>query len=164
MKLAYYTGIRRGEILKLTWGMVDLKGEDKGIILPPEVCITNEGRFVPLNVEMVETFKAMPQSLPGVPVLPRQGSRLPVQQSEWGFKAACKSAEIVDFNFHDLRHALVTNMRRAGVHEPVIMKITGHKTRAMFDRYNSVSREEVKAAVKASEKPVVHQNVHQTAG
>ncbi len=125
MKLAYYTGIRRGEILKLTWGMVDLKGEDKGIILPPEVCITNEGRFVPLNVEMVETFKAMPQSLPGVPVLPRQGSRLPVQQSEWGFKTACKRAEI---------------------------------------RYNSVSREEVKAAVKASEKPVVHQNVHQTAG
>jgi hypothetical protein len=48
--------------------------------------------------------------------------------------------------FHDLRHTANTNMRRAGVAESVIMKITGHSTREMFDRYNTVDRDD---AVKA---------------
>jgi hypothetical protein len=38
-------------------------------------------------------------------------------------------------------------MRRAGVHDSVIMAITGHKTTAMFLRYNTVGKEELKAFV-----------------
>jgi len=39
-----------------------------------------------------------------------------------------------------------TNLRRAGIHDLVIMAITGHKTLAMFQRYNTVSKEDLKAA------------------
>ena len=42
-----------------------------------------------------------------------------------------------------MRHAFVTNMRKAGVSETVIMKITGHSTREMFDRYNKIDREDI---------------------
>ena len=49
-----------------------------------------------------------------------------------------KKAGITNFRFHDLRHTFVTNMRKAGVHDSVIMKQTGHKTTAMFHRYNTV--------------------------
>ena len=38
-------------------------------------------------------------------------------------------------------------MRKAGVPESVIMEITGHSTRTMFDRYNTVDREDVQNAV-----------------
>lgn len=31
-----------------------------------------------------------------------------------------------------------TNMRRSGVHDTFIMKISGHSTREMFDRHNMV--------------------------
>jgi integrase len=51
------------------------------------------------------------------------------------------------FIFHDLRHTFNTNMRKAGVQESVIMDITGHSTREMFDRYNTVDAEDARQAV-----------------
>ena len=38
-------------------------------------------------------------------------------------------------------------MRKAGVPESVIMKITGHSTREMFDRYNTIDQEDTREAV-----------------
>jgi integrase len=41
-----------------------------------------------------------------------------------------------------------TYMRKAGVTESVIMKITGHSTREMFDRYNTIDADDAKDAMK----------------
>lgn len=41
----------------------------------------------------------------------------------------------------------LTNMRTAGVPESVIMEITGHATREMFDRYNTVDELDKRQAV-----------------
>ena len=71
---------------------------------------------------------------------------------------ACKKAGIIygrfvagGFIFHDLRHTFNTNMRKAGVQESVIMEITGHSTREMFDRYNTIDEEDTRNAVNTLE-------------
>jgi integrase len=145
IKLAYHTGMRLGEILGLTWGQMDLK--EGFITLAPEDCKTNEGRLVPLAPELVEAFKAMPRGLPGVKVFTRNGA--PVISIRDAFESACQQAEIDNFHFHDLRHSFVNNRRLEGHDYFRIMAATGHKTMSVFKRYNTVSRDELKALVGA---------------
>ena len=142
--VAYHTGMRQGEILFLTWGQVDLK---EGFIkLAPEHTKTNEGRLVPLKGELVNMFKAMPRGLPGVRVFPYRGKAFG-SSFQRAFETARKRAGIEDFTFHDLRHTAINNWRLQGHDFFRIMAVSGHKTMNVFKRYNTVSKDELRALV-----------------
>lgn len=63
----------------------------------------------------------------------------PITSLTKAFKGACRRAGCPGFIPHDLRRTAVGRFVREGINDSVAMKMTGHKTRSVFDRYNIVS-------------------------
>jgi integrase len=167
ISFAYYTGWRlRSEILPLTWAQVDFKAGT--VRLEPETTKNREGRTFP--------FKALPeleQLLRGQRarttalekekgrILPfvfhNKGERMRWYKTAWwsaciraGFghwKDPEKRKGYVGPVPHDLRRTAVRNLERAGVPRSVAMKLTGHKTEAVYRRYAIASEADLREGV-----------------
>jgi integrase len=145
----YWTGMREDEILSLVWWKVDMKG--RWIKLEPADTKDNEPRLIPILPPLYEILEKIPRAIHDEHVFLYRGS--PVKDIRTALYNAIEAAGVPygrntrnGLIFHDLRHTYVTNMRRAGVDESTIMKITGHSTREMFDRYNLVDETDADVA------------------
>jgi len=154
LTFAYYTGCRKGEILSLQWSQVDLL--EQVVRLEAGTTKNDEPRLIPLAPELHEVLKMQNairmQKYPACPwVFFRAGEQILDFRGAW--EEACEVAKLWDQKtkkptklFHDLRRTGVRNLVRAGVPESVAMRISGHKTRSVFERYNIVNTTDLKDA------------------
>jgi integrase len=145
---AYETGMRSGEIFGIAWSQVDL--ERGFIFLKPEQTKTNQGRKVPISPRLHQTLLQIRQG--DGPVFRYHGKS--INSVKRSFKRACKKAGISDFHLHDFRHTFVTNMRKAGNNDRVIMAITGHRSMSAYARYDTIDEDDLKKVV-GGEKPEI---------
>ena len=137
--LAYFTGMRKSEILLLTWEEVDL--QNRFIRLIGERTKTRVARSVPLHPRVWDALSRLPRGIRSSRVFLWRSK--PVNDVKKSFTAACAKAGLNDFTFHDLRHCAINNLRVAGNDYFKIMAISGHKTMNVFKRYNLVTEEEL---------------------
>jgi len=155
VSIAYKEGWRLDEIETLTWDQIDRK---LGIIrLEPGETKNDDARVAYLDDEEIaiieEQWKLHKEVFQkrGMPFswvfLNRYGTDR-IKQFHKSWKKACKKAGVPGKIFHDFRRSAVRNMVRAGVPENVAMKISGHKTRSVFERYNIVNDADLIEAAK----------------
>ena len=127
-----------------------------------------EPRKIPVGNKLYKILSNIPRAIHDNHVFLYKGK--PIKDIRTALIRACRDAEIPygrstrdGFVFHDTRHCFNTNMRKAGVAETVIMKMTGHSTREMFQRYDTVDMADAQTAVDRMEDFLesVDQNVDQ---
>jgi integrase len=125
----------------------------------------DEGRTVYLDEELKEVFtQAWKARKKGKLVLPyvflNHKRDAKIKQFNKAWATACEDAGIGKRLFHDFRRTAVRNMVRAGIPERVVMMVSGHKTRSVFERYNIVNDTDLKMAAQRQERYLKKQNRH----
>jgi integrase len=141
----YETGLRKTELRFLRWEQVDLS---LGCIrLSAKETKTNQARVVYLTARALELIRETPRQLHSPYVFVNPDTGRPWSEHNKMLRRACARAGLTGIWFHDLRRSFVTNARRSGVPESVVMKLTGHRTRSVIDRYNIIDEGDLRAAV-----------------
>ena len=148
-------------MLTLTLSQVDLSAGT--LRINPGGSKTGEGRVVYLSAEVrmlveeqlerVRTLsrklgRVIPYLFPHLTAGHFQGERIRDFRKSWA--SACKATGLSGSGMlrHDLRRTAARNLIRSGVPEVVSMRITGHRTRSVFDRYNIVSPADLQDAAR----------------
>lgn len=150
----YLTGMRRGEIVSLRWA--DLDGDV--LRLQAKHSKNRKPRSIPLVGELADIIERRKTARQvkangAVELSPVIFHRVgePIGDFRKSWKRACRLAGVEGRLFHDLRRSAVRNMVQAGVAQQVAMKISGHKTPSMFQRYNIIVDDDVREALRKTE-------------
>ena len=141
----YRTGMRPGEIRSLTWDTLDR--ETWTLRLHARDAKTRRGRAIALagEVRAIIERRVKARRLDCALIFHRGGKPFGDFRKVWN--RACREVGVSGKLIYDLRRTAVRNMVRAGVDPAVVMKISGHRTRNVFDRYNIISEDDIRQAV-----------------
>lgn len=138
---ALSTGMRQGEIMGLTWDVVDL---NRGRAILHETK-NGERRAVAITGHALELMKEMNKVrridskliFPSKEISPQKKQKPMDLRTPW--KTAVRKAELSDFKFHDLRHSAASYLAMNGASLAEIAEVLGHKTLQMVKRYAHLS-------------------------
>ncbi|MBI5854268.1 MAG: site-specific integrase, partial [Nitrospirae bacterium] len=140
---ALHTGMRKGEILGLTWDLVDL---NHGFIRLKQTK-NGKARALPLN-ETLWTLLGRLRTRPDVPRVFHDADGQRWGDVRHAFDRACEGAGLTDFRFHDLRHTFASWLIMRGVPLATVSNLLGHTSPTMTLRYAHLSPKHLTSAVR----------------
>jgi integrase len=134
--LGLATGMRRGEIMNLTWSDVDL---ERGRIVLQQTK-NGDRRLVPLTGIALELLRGLGNDATSKNdlIFPSSISSKPMDL-RFAWEQALKTSCINNFKFHDLRHCCASYLAMSGASLAEIAEVLGHKTLNMVKRYSHLS-------------------------
>jgi integrase len=153
----YWCGCRLGEARAIEWTQVDLQA--RLIRLEADQTKNQTARVIPLPSVVAADLQR---------IAPKTGKVFDAENLRLDWAKACTAVGLGKMEeqtskagnvwhkysgliIHDLRRSAIRNLRLAQVPETVAMKISGHKTRSVFDRYNIVSDDDITTAMQRVE-------------
>jgi integrase len=140
-----FSGMRKSEVLNLRWSQVVLRAG--AVRLEAEDTKTDEPRVVYLTDRVLAMLSEQPRLLHADFVFVNPATAKPWQDVQGAVERARRKAGLEGVWVHDLRRSFVTLSRRSGLPESVVARFSGHRTAAVFKRYNIVEEQDLKAAV-----------------
>lgn len=170
LTIAYVTGWRvKSELLPMEWRQVDFKA--RTLRLEPGTTKNDEGREFPFTQELEAALLAQRAHTEAVQkergaiipyVFHRGGRQVRYWRRPWLQALLTVGLAVREANEdgtpkkggkilpavmpHDFRRTAIRNLARAGVSEAIAMKMCGHETRSVFDRYNIVTGDDLVTA------------------
>ncbi|PRW84535.1 integrase [Pseudomonas simiae] len=127
------TGMRRGEVLGLTWNSINF--DRKIITVGGDITKTSETRHIPMNTETTNALRAWKDQsgqsrfvFPGL-----EGGRTEDVKTSW--KKLLQEACISGFRWHDMRHDFASRLVTAGYPLNTVRDLLGHTDIKMTLRY-----------------------------
>jgi len=149
LALAYTYGFRKAELLGMRCSQVDLLNDT--VCLYSGETKNGEGRVVALTEESRVLVTEMRKGKQPEDYLLTRPNGEPVRDLRGTWEVLVSTAGLPGLLLHDFRRSAVRNMVRRGIPERVAMKISGHKTRSVFERYNIISEADLRDAARKIE-------------
>ena len=142
IQFAIQTGMRRGELMGLTWADIDLPNR-KAYLYDTK---NGDPRQVPLTRQAIVVLEALAKDVInifpiGMEALRSQFNRLKnYAKDQWN---GVGINPLDDLRFHDLRHEALSRLSDAGLNVIELSHISGHRTLGMLKRYTHPSHEAI---------------------
>jgi len=142
-RFAYESASRKGSVLPLEWK--DVNPNRTAVRFPNEIEKNGEVREVPLVGPLADLIeKRWKLRKLGCPYVFHRAGK-PIKDFRTSWEKACEAAGVPDLLFHDLRRSGVRNMDLNHMPRTLAMRVSGHKTEAVYRRYAIVTTDDVRA-------------------
>ena len=145
-----YTGMRRGELLRLAWADVDLTKRQFYVRSYKQSQTRQETvRCIPIHDDLLPILQAQKLKTGSHREVFVDDQGAPFKGDTWS-KALCRlvsGTKFAGLGFHVFRHSFASNLAIQGVDQRVIDKLLGHTTEAMRQRYQHLFPAQMESAI-----------------
>ncbi len=145
LQAALLTGMRQGELIRLTWPQVDLSER----VIDFEPTKRGKKRLMPISESLFYVLARRKQtpSASGYVFVGPSGKPWTKDAVRCHLDKGAAAAGVEGFTFHDTRHTFSSRLVRGGVHAVYVQELLGHKSSKTTERYMHAQTSDLQAAL-----------------